>query len=196
MDIARPRDLADTLEIQNALEAFAARRAAQRGVSSAQTALLRQYTASMEEIAVAFGGLSADALEQYAEMSRRFHRLMVELAQCSMLNWHVADEFVSPFPFVGAQALTQARVEALRKFMLFQQDQHRSLIEAIAQRNSARPEALAQDHARFNQRFLAVWGTVTNGVFGSEPRSEPATPAVDVKTLPAKLSELTLTNDF
>jgi transposase len=33
------------------------------------------------------------------------------------------------------------------------------------------------------------------GVFGSEPRSEPATPAVDVKTLHAKIGELTLTND-
>ena len=34
------------------------------------------------------------------------------------------------------------------------------------------------------------------GVFGSEPRSEPSTPAVDVKTLHAKIGELTLTNDF
>jgi len=157
MDMPRPSDLSDTLEIQNALQAFAVRRAAQRGVSAAQIALLRQYTAAMEEIAGAFGGLSAAALEQYAQMSWRFHWLVVELAQCSMLNRHVADEFVSPFPFVGAQALTQERVEALRKFMLFQQDQHRSLIEAIAQRNSARAESLAQDHARFNQRYLALW---------------------------------------
>jgi transposase len=34
------------------------------------------------------------------------------------------------------------------------------------------------------------------GVFGSEPRSGPSTPAVDVKTLHAKIGELTLTNDF
>jgi len=91
MDTARPNDLADTLEIQNALEAFAARLAAQRGVSSAQTSLLRQYTVSMEEIAVAFGSFSVDALEQYAEMSRRFHRMVVGLAQCSMLDRHVVE---------------------------------------------------------------------------------------------------------
>src|SRR4051812_42317677 len=30
------------------------------------------------------------------------------------------------------------------------------------------------------------------GVFGSEPRSEPSTPVVDVKTLHAKIGELTL----
>ena len=33
------------------------------------------------------------------------------------------------------------------------------------------------------------------GVFGSAPRSE-ATPVIDVKTLHAKIGELTLTNDF
>ena len=32
------------------------------------------------------------------------------------------------------------------------------------------------------------------GVFGSEPKAD--TPAVDVKTLHAKIGELTLTNDF
>ncbi len=34
------------------------------------------------------------------------------------------------------------------------------------------------------------------GVFGSEARSDPATPPVDVKTLHAKIGELTLSNDF
>jgi transposase len=33
-------------------------------------------------------------------------------------------------------------------------------------------------------------------VFGSETRPDPATPPVDVKTLHAKIGELTLTNDF
>ena len=34
------------------------------------------------------------------------------------------------------------------------------------------------------------------GVFGTEARSEAAVPAVDVKTLHAKIGELTLSNDF
>jgi transposase len=33
-------------------------------------------------------------------------------------------------------------------------------------------------------------------VFGSEAKPEPSAPAVDVKTLHAKIGELTLTNDF
>lgn len=34
------------------------------------------------------------------------------------------------------------------------------------------------------------------GVFGSEPRPAAAAPTIDVKTLHAKIGELTLTNDF
>jgi transposase len=34
------------------------------------------------------------------------------------------------------------------------------------------------------------------GVFGSAAKPEPGAPAVDVKTLHAKIGELTLTNDF
>ena len=34
------------------------------------------------------------------------------------------------------------------------------------------------------------------GVFGAESKVEPASPPVDVKTLHAKIGELTLTNDF
>jgi transposase-like protein len=34
------------------------------------------------------------------------------------------------------------------------------------------------------------------GVFGSDARTEPVAPAIDVKTLHAKIGELTLVNDF
>jgi transposase-like protein len=36
----------------------------------------------------------------------------------------------------------------------------------------------------------------TTGVFGEEAKAESAGPAVDVKTLHAKIGELTLENDF
>jgi hypothetical protein len=34
------------------------------------------------------------------------------------------------------------------------------------------------------------------GVFGSDSHAEPAEPAIDLKTLHAKIGELTLVNDF
>ena len=157
MDLASPRDFSHTLEIQGALEAFAARLAAQHGINSAQRVLLQQYVASMEEIAVAFGAWSMDFLDRYADMSQRFHLLVFELAQSSILQRHVAEDFVNQFAFVDRHALTQAHVDALRKFMLFEQDQHRSLIEAIVQRNSIHAEDLVREHTSFNQKFFALW---------------------------------------
>ena len=41
--------------------------------------------------------------------------------------------------------------------MLFEQDQHRSLIEAIVQRNSIHTEDLVREHTSFNQKFFALW---------------------------------------
>ena len=104
------QDLCDTLEIQSVLEAFAARLAAQRGVRSAQIALAAVRGRDGGDRWRIRGSLGC-LLDQYANMSRRFHWLMVELAECSVLHRHIGDEFVSPYPFVGARALTQARVE-------------------------------------------------------------------------------------
>ena len=178
MDFARPQDLIDAHAIQSALEAFAVRLAAQRGVSSAQSALLIQYVSAMEETAAALGTLSADLFGRYVAVSRRFHLLMFDLAACSVLRRHLDDGWVSPHPFFGARSLTQDRIEALRKFIVFEQDQHRSLIEAIVQRNSARAEALAQEHARFNHRFLtALWGEKTSSMVWPHARMQkPAEP--------------------
>ena len=67
----------------------------------------------MEEIAGAFGTLSSELLDQYVNLSRCFHQLVFELAECSVLRWQVGDDFVSPYPFVLARAVTQARAEAL-----------------------------------------------------------------------------------
>jgi GntR family transcriptional regulator of vanillate catabolism len=139
MDGARPKDLCDTLQIQSALEGYAARLAAQRGISSAQSALLQQVVAAMAEIASAFESLPSELLDRYVTLSRRFHQLVFELAQCSVLQRQVGDEFVSLYSLVLAQAATQARAEALRKFMLFEQDQHRSLIDAIMQQTARVP---------------------------------------------------------
>ena len=171
MDFASPKDFSDTLEIQSALEAFAARLAAQRGISSAQRVLLQQYVASMEETAVAFGAWSMDFLDRYADTSRRFHLLVFELAQCSILQRHVAEDFVNQFAFVDRLALTQAHVDALRNFMLFEQDQYRSLIEAIMQRNSTHAEDLVREHASFSQKFFALWEDEIQTLTGSRTLS-------------------------
>jgi GntR family transcriptional regulator, vanillate catabolism transcriptional regulator len=171
MVIVRTRDFLDALEIQSALEAFAARLAAQRGINAAQGALLRHYVATMEDIALAFGTLSIELLDRYADTSRRFHELLFRLADSSVLARHVADEFVSPYPFFAAHVLTRARAKVLRNFMRFEQDQHLALVDAMLQRNGARAEALAREHARFNRSFLTHWESELRALAGAQAPS-------------------------
>jgi len=175
MDFVRTRDLLDALAIQSALEAFAARLAARRGISAAQGALLRHYVGAMEEAALSFGSLSLEILDRYADTSRRFHELMFRLAASPVLTRHVAEDFVSPYPLFAAQTATQPRAEALRDFMRVEQDQHRALVDAIVQRHGARAEALAREHASFNQSFLALWADGMRAMVGARtpPSREP-----------------------
>jgi transposase len=60
------------------------------------------------------------------------------------------------------------------------------------------PELAQQFDVHANQikqwRDQILEGSI--GVFGSEAKSEPQAPAIEVKTLHAKIGELTLGNDF
>lgn len=63
---------------------------------------------------------------------------------------------------------------------------------------SASTSAIVQFDVHANQ--IKQWKDqlleATTGVFGDVAKTEPTTPTVDVKTLHAKIGELTLENDF
>src|SRR3954462_11418853 len=105
MQTVNSREASDAIEIRSALEGFAAHLAAQRGIASAQTALLRQYVASMEKIAVAYGSLSTDMLAQYAKLNAGFHAMLFELAQSAVL---ILAEGVSPKSHTGLETACAA----------------------------------------------------------------------------------------
>jgi GntR family transcriptional regulator, vanillate catabolism transcriptional regulator len=160
MQTVNSREASDAIEIRSALEGFAARLAAQRGIASAQTALLRQYVASMEKIAVAYGSLSTDMLAQYAKLNASFHAMLFELAQCPALNRQLAGEFQGSLALIDVRAVVKAGSE-LRSFMLFEQDQHRSLMDAIIQGDGPQAESLAREHGRLSQKYLVSLETAT-----------------------------------
>jgi GntR family transcriptional regulator, vanillate catabolism transcriptional regulator len=83
-----------------------------------------------------------------------FHRQLIALADsfvvARMLGHIVALPFASPNAFV----IAQWELGQEWKVFFAAQEHHRGIVEAIEQREGARAEALAREHARLSMRTL------------------------------------------
>lgn len=108
MHTVSSKEASDAVKIQSALEGFAARLAAQRGIGSAQMEALREYIISMEKIAIAYVVISEDVITQYAKLNSRFHELIFSLAKSSSLNRHIVGGLHDIFRFADIHAPMKA----------------------------------------------------------------------------------------
>jgi GntR family transcriptional regulator of vanillate catabolism len=147
------RELQDAIALRGALEATAARFAAERVTAPADRDELLALVESMD-VVLGSPTPSMTAFEQYLDANDRFHRRLVTLAGNSFLGGLMAQvtalPFASPSAFVQAQATSP---EAVRVFTIAQ-EHHRGIVEAILLREGARAESLAREHARLALRFL------------------------------------------
>jgi GntR family transcriptional regulator, vanillate catabolism transcriptional regulator len=147
------REIRDAIELRGALEATAARFAAERETRPAELAELSSLVQAMD-VVVEAPVPSMDAFERYLVANAEFHRRLIVLAQNTWLEGVMARvialPFASPNAFVESQATSS---EAIRVFTVAQAH-HRGLVEAIAGRQSGRAEALAREHARLALGYL------------------------------------------
>lgn len=148
------QDVFDAIEIRGVLEGLAARLAAERG-STARLGPLQACLQELDEL-VESAITTEDGFTGYVAANARLHALIVDLAESPTLKRQiervVALPFASPSGFVMAQALMP---ESHRK-LLVAQDQHRCVVEAIANREGARAQAIMQEHARLAGRNLRL----------------------------------------
>lgn len=148
------QDVFDAIEIRGALEGLAARLAAERG-STARLGPLQACLQELDEV-VESAIATEDGFSGYVAANARLHALIVDLAGSPTLKRQidraVALPFASPSGFVMAQAL----MPESHRILLVAQDQHRCVVEAIANREGARAEAIMQEHARLAGRNLQL----------------------------------------
>ena len=148
------QDVFDAIEIRGVLEGLAARLAAERG----SVARLGPLQACLQELdaAVEAALASEDGFSRYVAANARFHALVVDLAESPALvrqiDRAVSLPFASPSGFVMAQAI----MPESHRVLIVAQDQHRCVVEAIANREGARAEAIMQEHARRAGRNLRL----------------------------------------
>lgn len=154
------REIDDAIELRGTLEGMAARLAAEHGASRALSRALADCLAE-GDAALAGSDLSAEALQRYAEMNRRFHALIAEAAGNAALLRALA--MVSAIPFASASALVPSpgSSAARHRLLLYAHQQHHAIVEAIGRSQGARAEALMREHAcntRANLRLILEAG--------------------------------------
>jgi GntR family transcriptional regulator of vanillate catabolism len=143
-------DVWDALEIRGVLEGTAARMAAERLVDVSELENLKRYHDEMSAI----DKWTMDTFNQFAEMNSNFHRELVRLSKCPMLQWTLDRVLSLPFGSPGAMIFVRSKLPGAADRVTISNEQHRSIIEAIERREGARAEGIAREHARGARRTL------------------------------------------
>lgn len=145
-------DAVDAIELRGVLEGMAARLAAERGVSPAGLDRLRECLDRLDD---SFGPKAGEVdLEAYCGANAEFHTVLVELCASPVMQREVERATRLPFASPSAFLSGRSQVAAFRQSLHVAQDQHRSLVQAIAAREGARAEAIAREHARIARKNL------------------------------------------
>jgi GntR family transcriptional regulator of vanillate catabolism len=146
-------DVADAIELRGTVEGLAARMAAERGTSEEE---LARANHCLDEIDLLLreSVLHEEAFSRYVDLNAQFHALLGAFAASPVVLRELERvgslPFASPSGFVGVQANSPKA----RDMLIVAQDQHRQVMQAIAQREGARAEALMREHSRLAQRNL------------------------------------------
>ena len=146
-------DVADAIELRGTVEGLAARMAAERGTSEQN---LEQANECLDQIDLLLREpvLHEEAFSRYVDLNAQFHTLLGAFSASPVIQRELERvgslPFASPSGFVGVQANSPQA----RDMLIVAQDQHRQVMQAIAQREGARAEALMREHSRLAQRNL------------------------------------------
>jgi GntR family transcriptional regulator, vanillate catabolism transcriptional regulator len=146
-------EIHDAIELRGVLEGTAARFAAERGATPDQLDRMRRLSAEMDPLV---HRSDVDSFWQYVECNRAFHALLLEAAASPVLERSLERIVALPFASPSALVQGQAEIPESREILVIAQEHHRGLIEAIANREAVRAEALAREHARVALRNLEI----------------------------------------
>ena len=149
------RDIHDGIEIRGVLEGTAAKLAAERITKPEELAEIRHCLARIDRLIQRWAS-GTDSLAKYISLNARFHDLLVDLAQSPMVRRAVDRAVALPFASPNAFVMGHAQKKEGREIVTLSQIHHRAIVDAIADREPARAEAMAREHARLARTSLQV----------------------------------------
>lgn len=149
------QDIHDGIEIRGMLEGAAARLAAERLEAAAELDPVRACLARIDRLLQRWTS-GTDSLLKYIPLNDQFHGLLILLAKSRMLQ-HAIDRAVTlPFASPNAFILAHAQKKEGLEVITISQMHHRAIVDAIANRESTRAEALAREHSRLARTSLEM----------------------------------------
>ncbi len=149
------RDIYDGIEIRGVLEGMAAKLAAERVTKPEGLAEIRECLDRIDRLLERWA-YGTDSLAKYIALNARFHDSLVDLAQSPMLRRAVDRAIALPFASPNAFLIGHAQQKEGRDIVTLSQIHHRAIIDAVADREPARAEALAREHARLARTSLQL----------------------------------------
>ena len=146
-------DICDAIEVRGLLEGAAARLAVQRLKDPRELEPMQEASREMLTL-VRRPKLNADAFKRYIGLNEKFHAALLELSRSRMLRRAVEQACTLPFASPSAFLERQFISGDLQELFLIAADQHRNIVEAIANRDGLRAEMLTREHALVARRNL------------------------------------------
>ena len=145
-------DIWDAIEMRGILEGSAARLACERFGDPSELDNLRHYRDQMETHTLERANI--DTFAEYMDLNEAFHAEIVTLAQSPLLRKTLDRVIAIPFAAPSAVVFANIRVPNATRNFAIGQEHHQAIVDAIEQRQGARAEALAREHARIARRNL------------------------------------------
>lgn len=149
------RDIHDGIEIRGTLEGTAAKLAAERVRTPEELTEIRECLDKIDQLIQRWTS-GTDALARYITLNARFHELLVELARSPIVKRAVDRAVALPFASPNAFLMGHALKKQGREIVTLSQVHHCAIVDAIANHEPARAEAMAREHSRLARTSLEI----------------------------------------
>ena len=154
-------DIVDGIELRGTVEGMAARLAAERGAPPTILAQMQDCVERLDSFLKSFQSDSS-APDEFVRRNDEFHNLLVQSCQSTIIQRSLQRLMSLPFLAPNAKVsgpLVVSRVSVSDpQLYLMANEQHRSIIEAVQNREGTRAAALTLEHARSAWKILRSAG--------------------------------------
>ena len=146
-------DIRDAIELRGVLEGTAARFAAERGASRADVRALSSINESVEPLVHL---ADYESFERYVAFNELFHARLIKMADSPVLERTLDGVLSLPFASPSALVLQHAQLGESREILIVAHRHHLGLVDAIVNREGARADSIAREHARLSLTNLEI----------------------------------------